>query len=1402
MFSALNKNKEAPRLSFLSKSLFTISIFISLFCYYALLSYRSAKATAISGELSLNPQSTQLASDGSFIGFLFSYFGSFSYVLPLFIIYCGYVLFIKHISLKQVDLFNISLRILGFNLLVIGTTATFSFCFSLDETGGGGILGDFLNIVFRSFAPGLLGTVLSVLVSLTGLSLFVAMSPLALLDKIGSSITSLFGAKTNKETNDKEQEPIINTDNHKDDGRKFGIAKVFNSAGSIPSFKGKKEDLNDKTDFAHNIADRLEPVFDSQNQDGNDVVDIENIKIKDEVTTSSTLIDDSKEVHNFKNPQEPSFGADDKYSNENGLLDEAKSNFVQDDGSLNAYANQNVGEASLKDSDGNYHDNKIQEGPAYLDSNFRPQALNTNVQENTYEQTQRATYIAPREPLDGSQSGINTYSQRDQRPSESTYIIDNTKRDEKNSYDKEDDTPNTYIINRAELLRQEQMRREAYERETQEALVARNATAAQDANNQNDDGEVHSIITDRSALTEQLLQRNYDKIQKQRQEEYQKEINKISDDNDTHSTIITHRDPNALNGANNIDTRSSYVNDNQSINNDNLANNSATTTTHSAGSYTVNLGSFDTFSASVVPESNLQNTNGNDPYANTIKNDQDNYVKDGFNGYTDPHKAFGNYDQNANDYSSTQNATGSLDNGTHSIDTNNSPSYLDVKKSFGFADENQNFENVISFEDNKDDTDKFEGKGYDVGDKLTPAFTPNTNAHVHENNLNTNALNKNPQKAISEKDASYEYHRASRGVFGSDISDSQTDLVDKNHEDSNLSATSTMDYSNTYSNYSQKDNNATSYKQEEIARSNLEPDYSQANQSQDSYHANENNSLNDNLNTSSQYGVEDRSIGNNSQYKTGFVEQNSSGNNYPSYMQDERVNDNSLTTIQIPFKSNVVTAPNHVYDSWRPDVNLLTPSHSQDDVDTDALNQMAAKIDAALSSFGVKAHVERYVTGPVITRYELSLAPGIKSSAISSISVDLGRTLTVGNVRVIDVIPGTSYVGIELPNKNRKLITLYDVASKRDFAENEYKLPLCLGCSVTGDPVVVDLVKAPHLLVAGTTGSGKSAGLNAMLVSMLLKKSPEELRLILIDPKRVEFSLYNSLPHLITPIISDVADKAAAALRWCVEEMERRYQLIEDNEVRKLDEYNAKVKEAAARGEVLYDKSWTADKGGTPPVLKPLPLLVVVIEEYADLVAQTSGGRKKNENSPEQYINRLAAKARAAGIHLILATQSPRSDVLTGVIKNNIPARIAFTVQSMIDSRVILDEGGAEKLLGNGDMLCKFTSINQGVSFRCHGAFVSNDDVDRIVEAWREHGEVEYIDDVTEDPVEESEPIEDKGGNDKRDKKLEEAATFALEYYSQHQKYPPISDFQIMLGVGYPRAKKIYIQLQKEGIIN
>lgn len=498
---------------------------------------------------------------------------------------------------------------------------------------------------------------------------------------------------------------------------------------------------------------------------------------------------------------------------------------------------------------------------------------------------------------------------------------------------------------------------------------------------------------------------------------------------------------------------------------------------------------------------------------------------------------------------------------------------------------------------------------------------------------------------------------------------------------------------------------------------------------------------------------------------------------------------------------SMISAPVHKYGRNRPSVGLLTPSTDEVHIDTQMFLDVADKIDNFMKNFNVKAKVERYLSGPVITRYDLSLEPGVRSSTIGSLVTDLCRDLMVASVRFIGVIPGTGYVGLEVPNPKRKMINLYDVNSKEEFTQSQAALPITLGVSETGKPVVVDLAKAPHLLIAGTTGSGKSAGLNSMLVSLLLKRSPEELRLILIDPKQLEFNLYEDLPHLITPVITDVAEKTSAALRWCVEEMERRYSLIAATKVRKLDEYNEMIDRARAEGREVYDPNWTADMGGTPPVLRKLPYIVVVVEEYADLMAQTSS-RKKNENSPESLIARLTQKARAAGIHVILATQTPRADVVTSVIKANLPSRIAYTVQSALDSRIILDEAGAEKLLGYGDMLSKFYGYNNSALFRAHGAFVSNEDVQRVVDAWKQMGgEPEYVEGVTDTP-QENDAEEDFGqAGMKRDKVFDEAAAFARDFYARKQKYPTTSDYQANFGLGWARSKKLVMQLIKEGVV-
>lgn len=525
---------------------------------------------------------------------------------------------------------------------------------------------------------------------------------------------------------------------------------------------------------------------------------------------------------------------------------------------------------------------------------------------------------------------------------------------------------------------------------------------------------------------------------------------------------------------------------------------------------------------------------------------------------------------------------------------------------------------------------------------------------------------------------------------------------------------------------------------------------------------------------------------------------NSSSSNMPSYMAGVP----QAQAQQISFDDNqskaLCTVPRHHYDNWRPSLDLLARSNSHVEISNEDLEKTAQRINEVLHSFGVKATVADYLTGPVITRFDLDLAPGVKSSAISSIETELCRNLLVPNVRVVPIIDGSSYVGLEVPNPQRQFITLADMASSRDFQESKAVLPMCLGASVVGAPVVKDLADSPHLLVAGTTGSGKSAGLNTMLISMLLKRSPAELRLILVDPKQLEFSIYKDLPHLITPVITDVADKTPIALNWCVDEMERRFKLMSLLGVRKLAEYNDLVKESNEAGRPVFDPLWSAEMGGRPQALKPLPWIVVVVEEFADLMAQ-SGRKKDKDGTPESLIARLSAKSRAAGIHLVLVTQTPRSEVVTGMIKANFPSRVAFTVQNRIDSTIVLDEKGAECLLGNGDMLYKFTG--SGTATRAHGAFTSNDDVKAVVDAWRDYsGAPEYLEDVIAVPVEETEELpEDK--QQQLDLKFDQAVEVARAYMNARNKPPTVTDLQTELGVGYPRAKKLYMQLTREGII-
>ena len=524
---------------------------------------------------------------------------------------------------------------------------------------------------------------------------------------------------------------------------------------------------------------------------------------------------------------------------------------------------------------------------------------------------------------------------------------------------------------------------------------------------------------------------------------------------------------------------------------------------------------------------------------------------------------------------------------------------------------------------------------------------------------------------------------------------------------------------------------------------------------------------------------------------------NSSSTNLPSYMAG--ISSDSLSS-DVKASLSLCTVPRHHYNDWRPGLELLARNHQKVEISYEELDKTAERINTVLHSYGIKAQVADYLTGPVITRYDLDLVPGVKSSAISSIETELCRNLMVPNVRVVPIIEGSSYVGLEVPNSQRQFITLGDMAVSREFQESKASLPMCLGASVIGEPVVKDLAESPHLLVAGTTGSGKSAGLNTMLISLLLKRSPAELRLILVDPKQLEFSIYKDLPHLITPVITDVAEKTPIALRWCVDEMERRFKLMSLLGVRKLAEYNELIKSKRAQGTAIPDPLWTMDMGPQPQSLEPLPWIVVVVEEFADLMAQ-SGRKKDRENTPESLIARLSAKSRAAGIHLVLVTQTPRSEVVTGMIKANFPSRVAFTVQNRLDSSIVLDEKGAECLLGNGDMLYKFTGSSTAT--RAHGAFTSNSDVEAVVSAWRDYaGAPEYLEDVIAVPEEPSDEAEAGDKPKELDVKFDQAVQVVRDYMESMNKVPTVTDLQTELGVGYPRAKKIQKQLISEGIID
>lgn len=510
------------------------------------------------------------------------------------------------------------------------------------------------------------------------------------------------------------------------------------------------------------------------------------------------------------------------------------------------------------------------------------------------------------------------------------------------------------------------------------------------------------------------------------------------------------------------------------------------------------------------------------------------------------------------------------------------------------------------------------------------------------------------------------------------------------------------------------------------------------------------------------------------------------------------------------YQSSMITVPGNSApeDSWRPPFSLLEPADalSQGDASGAEARQTADAIDKCLREFGVDARVVDYEPGPVITCFHLLPGVGTRISKIANLQPDMCRVLGTPNLRVIDTIRGTQHIGLEVPNAHRKTISMREVVESDAFMHTKAALPLCLGEKTVGEPVVADLATAPHLLIAGTTGSGKSIGINGMLLSLLLSRSPSEMRLILVDPKQVEFALYEGLPHLICPVISEPKE-TMAALEWCVAEMDRRYGILSAMRVRSLSEYNAYIRAQNAQGRLVYDPAWSADMGGSPSQMKPLPTIVMVIDEFADLMQAFEGRRNgKGGPAPDMLVQRIAQKARAAGIHLMLATQSPRSDVITGTLKSNLPSRVAYTVGSALDSRVILDSAGAENLLGYGDLLASIQHLNRSQIFRAHGPFARNEEVEAVVNAWKDHcGDPQYVEGVTDyHDEEEDDGMQDDGGQGqgRRDELYDRVLAHVRDYQNENGgRIPSITSMQVAFGIGYPRAKKILAQMKQSGDI-
>lgn len=1365
----------------LKQILFVISCFLALFCYYLLLDFKSTNARAMSGELTLgSSDALQQTPQGSgLIAFLFDYTGSFVYVLPLFIVYLGAALFLQRISIRELDLFKLGLKILGFNTFVLGTTALFSVLWRNDSMGEGGILGDFLNIILGAVLSDSLSAIAALLLSLTGLLLIIGRNPLQLCESLGALVMRLVSrGKDKEELDNKSAAPAAQPQSTPEPGSIIvqELDPRFASDGSSQisieeSSSGSEASELSSSGTAFSQSGALSAAA-AGAAGSAAVASAAPAAPAGSAFTSAQQFSASGQMGSAAMPgqsaaAQPVFGASSKGASS---LYKAEPSFGDDDSIPDfSGAAGGIGPAA-----GAGHFTKASAPAGAAENMQRVEPGFGNIYQPHY-QNEPAPAVRAQSFAQSAGMGSGFNAQADLRPA--TYVqqsrtISGHEIPEGGMFDRpnamtsapaEDNSVSTIITRSPAVV----MPKSGY------------SNAVSTAREQDADGGVSTIVTVQAPESAAL-----------------QPVNPLDDPNELH-TVITHHVPEPAAPDPVFDENEVHTN---IFTSPAPAPAMAAPYAGEQAQLSGQLpGQQGTLSAS-GPSTVVQTTAPAMPAAPFAA------------GAAVP--PAGSMQEYA-DLSPSADSYG--------------PSQLKPAAQG----------NIINFADFAKDEDK-------------PSFEVNSlpegmqkQGEAGEKAPPSDAL-RDDKEHINEKDLAVRYPSASRGVLSAEheleagSSEPEVSAVAETAAQEALSAAGTKEQLT-------EDSAAYSAPAQDFAEPSEavpaqpaaapaapaaapaasvqpQPEYVQsaASSQQPSQPVPSQPGLNSGLSfatvsaSAAPQGTAASAPAAESTYREYNQGQNSSTSNLPSYMQSTanglNVEAPNAPLVSKPLDFNFipssVSAPNTFYDNWRPGIDLLTPSPVTAEIDRTLLVEQANQIDRVLSDFNIKAHVVSYENGPVITRYALELEPGVRFSSINNLVQDLERNLKVqsGTVRAISSLPGTMYAGLEVPSPQRRLISLREVVDTETFATTTAELPLCLGEDVVGSPVVVDLATAPHLLIAGTTGSGKSAGLNAMLISLLLKRSPAELRLIMIDPKRLEFSLYNDLPHLITPVISDVAEKTSAALQWCVDEMERRYKLIEAFSVRKLSEYNDIIERAQLNGELVADPAWKPEMGGNPPALKKLPYIVIVIEEFADLMAQTSGRGKKGEETPEQALARLAAKSRACGIHIILATQTPRADIITGGIRANMPSRIAFTVQNHTESNLVLNESGAECLLGMGDMLGKFNGFNRNATFRAHGAFVSNSDVARVVETWKQHGRPEYVDRVTERP-EDNLDVDDGSdsevsGIDKLDALFDKAAEYARDYYARKQKAVPISELQVMFSIGYARAKKLWVQLNREGVIN